>query len=331
MIGLKLSIIVPVYNVEEYLSSCLDSILCQSYSEFEIICVNDGSTDNSQLVLDEYEAKDNRIKVVIQENKGLSEARNAGLDRASGEWVLFVDSDDKLGCNGVTTGFELHELMSQIEDDIDWIVTTPSVVYEGSTESYKKNDEVMFALPFLGKRSSKDRLVEKINVCAWGKLYRLSVINSKKLRFPVGLRYEDEYWFPCYRLLSQKVKCVPCNLYTYYRRDRGIIYETRQNKDLKSSKELLSIVKAILKFYDENNKIIEYKSYLDLKVIHLYRSSCHLCQRHDVLYCQWMLGDILRELDYPCDSDGDLQDLKKGLNSKKIKYIKKILSFFRCR
>lgn len=223
MVRYKLSIIVPVYNVEEYLPACLDSILSQNYEEFEVICVNDGSTDNSWKILDEYESKDNRIKVVKQKNKGLSEARNVGLDHASGEWILFVDSDDKLGCYGVTTGHELQELMAQIEDGVDWIITTPTIIYEKDIYLDKRSgDEKYFTLPFYGVRNSKDNEVKKINVCAWGKLYKHEVINEGRLRFPSGLRYEDEFWFPCYRLISNRVKCVETKLYTYYRRGGGL-------------------------------------------------------------------------------------------------------------
>ena len=90
----KVSIIVPVYNVEKYLSKCLDSIVNQTLKDIEIICINDGSVDNSQSVLEAYAKKDTRIKVINQENLGLSCARNKGIDIAQGEYIGFVDSDD---------------------------------------------------------------------------------------------------------------------------------------------------------------------------------------------------------------------------------------------
>ena len=89
-----ISVIVPVYNAAPWLRRCLDSICCQSYSNLEILCINDGSTDNSAVILDEYAAKDNRIRVITQQNAGLSAARNAGLENATGEWVTGVDADD---------------------------------------------------------------------------------------------------------------------------------------------------------------------------------------------------------------------------------------------
>ena len=89
-----ISILVPVYNVSSYLRDCLDSILRQTYPSIEIICINDGSTDNSLEILNEYKDKDSRITVISQTNSGLSAARNTGLEVAKGEWVTFVDSDD---------------------------------------------------------------------------------------------------------------------------------------------------------------------------------------------------------------------------------------------
>ncbi|MGI2120105.1 glycosyltransferase family 2 protein [Shewanella oncorhynchi] len=91
-----ISIIIPVYKVERFLARCLDSVLAQTYSDFEIICVNDGSPDNCGVILAEYEKNDNRIKVINQVNQGLSVARNTGLDFARGNYICFVDSDDAI-------------------------------------------------------------------------------------------------------------------------------------------------------------------------------------------------------------------------------------------
>ena len=93
---MRFSIIIPVYNVEKYLRDCLDSVLAQTYPDWEAVCVNDGSTDGSGTILEEYASKDSRFKVITKANGGLSSARNAGLERAEGDYVLFLDSDDWL-------------------------------------------------------------------------------------------------------------------------------------------------------------------------------------------------------------------------------------------
>ena len=95
----KISIIVPVYNVEKYLKECLDSLINQTLEDIEIICINDGSTDNSLAILEEYQKKDSRIKVFSQRNQGVSAARNLGIEKATGEYLTFLDSDDRLELN----------------------------------------------------------------------------------------------------------------------------------------------------------------------------------------------------------------------------------------
>ena len=95
----KVSVVIPVYNVEDYLRDCLDSIVNQTLKDIEIICINDGSTDNSLEILEHYKSKDERIKVISQENGGISAARNKGIDLASGDYISFIDSDDYIDNN----------------------------------------------------------------------------------------------------------------------------------------------------------------------------------------------------------------------------------------
>ena len=109
----NLSIIVPVFNVRNYLSDCIDSIISQSYSDFECILIDDGSTDGSGAICDEYAKKDSRIRVFHKENGGVSSARNIGLDNASGEWIYFVDSDDQILPGGLQT------MVDWISDNVD--------------------------------------------------------------------------------------------------------------------------------------------------------------------------------------------------------------------
>ena len=109
----KISIVVPLYNVENYLSRCIDSILCQKCSDFELLLVDDGSQDRSGQICDEYALKDNRIRVYHKKNGGVSSARNLGLEKANGEWICFVDADDY-----VKPDF-LSSIQQYLEDDID--------------------------------------------------------------------------------------------------------------------------------------------------------------------------------------------------------------------
>ena len=115
----KISFIIPVYNVEEYLGQCLDSVLAQSYEDFEAICIDDGSTDSSLNILKKYEKKDKRIKIISQKNQGVSVARNAGLDAARGEYISFVDSDDAIDAEFIKT--MLTALEENPQADFAWV------------------------------------------------------------------------------------------------------------------------------------------------------------------------------------------------------------------
>ena len=110
------SIIVPVYNTEPFLSRCLDSILCQSFTDFELLLIDDGSTDGSGAICDDYAERDSRIRVFHKENGGVSSARNLGIDNSKGEWLYFADSDDELLPNGLQT------LVNCIDEDVDVVM-----------------------------------------------------------------------------------------------------------------------------------------------------------------------------------------------------------------
>ena len=121
----KVSIIIPVYNVEKYLKKCLDSVINQTYKDIEIICVNDGSKDGSENILKEYATKDSRIKIIEKKNGGLSSARNAGLDVASGEYCYFVDSDDWIELNTIE---KLTDII--LSNDVDVVVHSANNIPE---------------------------------------------------------------------------------------------------------------------------------------------------------------------------------------------------------
>ena len=173
MINPKISVIVPVYNVEKYLSECLDSIVNQTLKDIEIICVNDGSTDNSIFILREYASKDNRIKIIDKENEGLGYTRKVGLDNAKGEYILFCDSDDKY-----------------VADD----------VFEKIYNEIKKNNSELMIFRFLyGDRNSdlldntnKSILIFNFYFSAWSKLYKKEFLDKYNYWFfPKYLKFED--------------------------------------------------------------------------------------------------------------------------------------------
>lgn len=184
---IMISIIVPVYNVELYLEQCLDSLLAQTYQDIEIICVNDGATDRSAEILDDYARRDNRIKVVTQQNQGLSPARNRGMEEVQGEWVMFLDSDDWLA----------HEtcelaLQSALEHQADVVFWPYIREYENGKQSPRYMMEQDFLFEGENLRLLHRRLFGPVDKelhdpsllhswgTAWGKLYALDVIKNTK-------------------------------------------------------------------------------------------------------------------------------------------------------
>lgn len=219
------SVIVPVYNVEKYLSQCLDSIIHQTYKNLEIILVNDGSTDGSGKICDDYAAKDGRIKVIHQENGGLSDARNKGLDLMTGQFVTFVDSDDYLENNCIHT---LYTYACTCKTDIS---IGKFIEFEENTSQFLFHNHLNNGnkIEFL----TGDQCLERhhkyflsIFVTAWAKLYRTSLFNDsnpcKKIRYPLGVLHEDQYTTHKLFLKSNKIVFVNDYLYVYRVRKNSI-------------------------------------------------------------------------------------------------------------
>lgn len=187
----KVSIILPVYNVEQYLPKCLDSIVNQTYINLEIICVNDETPDNSLKILEDYAQKDNRIIIVSQKNQGLSGARNTGAKYVTGDYIMYVDSDDWIELN--TCEIAVKKAIEQNADVVFWTYvrefaasSVPKVIYN--------EDEIIFECEdvknklhrrFLGLLDSELSSPENADsiVTAWGKLYKASIIIENKLKY----------------------------------------------------------------------------------------------------------------------------------------------------
>ena len=203
-----ISIIVPVYNVEQYIPKCLDSILQQTYTQIEIIVVNDGSTDNSGTVCDHYAQKDSRIKVIHQPNQGVSAARNIGLTHAQGEFIGFIDPDDWISPHMYHS---LHtELIARNAD-----MTVCDIYFVTDTCLYlnkKQNSEAIEEL------SPKEAILS-VNNGPCNKLYKRNILPDNP--FPIGYFYED-----CYIMIDILAKCnkvisINTPFYYYYQRENS--------------------------------------------------------------------------------------------------------------
>lgn len=209
---MKISVIVPVYKVEAYLSRCIDSILSQSNSDFELILVDDGSPDRCGEICDEYAGKDSRVTVIHQENGGLSAARNAGIEyalRTDSEWITFIDSDDWVHPEYLKS---LLEAAEQYGTDI------------ASCAFQRTDGEIpaVEAITFDTVSPEEYWCSKTVNATvAWGKLYRMSLFSD--LRYPVGKIHEDE--FTTYKCLFalDKLAVSGAELYYYYQNPNGIM------------------------------------------------------------------------------------------------------------
>lgn len=217
----KISVIVPVFNVDKYLRKCIEGVVKQNYKLLEIILVDDGSTDLSGRICDEYGRKDNRIVVVHKVNGGLSSARNSGLDICTGEYITFVDSDDIIHPNMIRT------MVQTVKENKADIVEVDFNKGDGSDKSVKR---------FLNSSRNKSKILGRYNkekalknfldyqtaVMAWGKLFKASLF--EKVRFPEGSLHEDEATIPyvvdgcqCYCVVGEK-------LYYYTQRSNSIVH-----------------------------------------------------------------------------------------------------------
>lgn len=217
----KLSIVVPVYNVAEYLQDCLDSLLAQTNPDFELLLVDDGSTDASGVICDDCRQRDPRIRVIHQPNRGVSVARNRGLDRASGEWISFVDPDDYVEPDYVET------LLAECEDAADLTFFGATVFREGALPEKR--------LPMAARSTDRNSLQAillwlKHNPeqyeyfgFTWNKLFRTSLIREHGLRFPEGLDLrEDEVFTKAYSCHIRSLKVLDRAIYNYRMRVTGL-------------------------------------------------------------------------------------------------------------
>ena len=218
-----ISVIIPVYNVEKYLMRCVDSVVNQTYKNLEIILVNDGSTDSSGILCDELAKNDDRIKVIHKENGGLSDARNTGEQESKGEYIIFIDSDDYIHVDMISSLYE-------------------QIIYENADVSLCGVMNV-----YLNSQNPQCNDIEQYFVC--NKLLKRSVAN--RLKFPVGKIYEDAFYH--YDLISIAEKFVGNTkpYYYYYHRDGSITTKPFKNKDLAYIDIYKKYYELILKKYGD--------------------------------------------------------------------------------
>lgn len=250
MMNPKISIIVPVYNVENYVRNCIESILAQTYTNYEAIIIDDGSTDNSGIICDQYAFKDNRIKVYHKINEGVSIARNFGLEKAKGEWVCFIDSDDWIKdetLEYVSKYWHNKDLIQfgyQQIDDISKETINQSKI---PSEILEINNSVYF---------SSTKLYHPA-IC--GYIIKMNIIKANNITFPIDIKYGEDQAFIIKALISSH-NILVLNKHLYFYRDR--IGSTMNSG--------LSILRAIdhLKVIENISKYIPKENWYKTKLFH---------------------------------------------------------------
>ena len=240
------SIIIPVYNVENYLRDCLDSMLNQSFADWEAICVNDGSTDGSSTILDDLASKDSRVTVISQPNGGLSAARNTGLKAAQGDFVLFLDSDDWLEPDAL-------KILSDNLKDEDLLCFNGRRYLEES-KRYENADHLVSEVYASGwDYYSQNALCHRnfAFVCVVLRCYRRSYLFDHGLWFKTGIYHEDNLFTPLACYYAQKVKVIPDVLYDYRVRESSIM----TSRSLKHWKDIIGTANELAEFFTKKCEI----------------------------------------------------------------------------
>ena len=265
------SVIVPVYNVEKYLRQCLNSIVNQTYQNLEIILIDDGSPDDSGMICDEYAAKDERIRVFHQKNAGLSAARNSGLNTMSGEYVIFVDSDDWIVPHAVERMLTVFN-----STDADLLIYNFKMVYEeGNTNPHRSNS------PIKDEILTRSQLLEKLMepgewyfCIACNKLYKKEIF--RELRFPVGYIHEDEAIM--HRVISECKKITTLSEALYcYRQVPGSIMG--KGRTIRSTDKLTALADRICFAY--KNGWLEYGDWTAYRYSHFFLELYFAFQKDD--------------------------------------------------
>ena len=213
---MQFSLIIPVYNVEQYLKACLNTVVTQSYSDFEVICINYGSTDGSGLVLDEYAAKYSNISIINQVNKGLSATRNAGIRAAKGDYIFFLDSDDWIEPDTL-------KILAEKQNGEDLLCFNGRRYFEdGRTETPDTGivEDRLTGWEYYNKYALVSRKFHF--VCTVLRLYRREYLLKNNLFFEEGIYHEDNLFTPLACYYAKSVKVIPDILYVYRIREGSI-------------------------------------------------------------------------------------------------------------
>lgn len=306
----QISIIVPVYNAEKYLPRCLDSLINQTFKDIEILCINDGSTDGSLQILNEYAAKDERIKVILIEHSGSAKVRNVGLENAQGEYIMSCDSDDWYEADMCQRMFQ-----AITSHNVDCVMCHTNIVWEDKA-NYRPIQEEYYNPDIKGVMKKN---LYQLNVLLWNKIYKKSLIDKWKINFPTGYLHDDDCFWCKYSLVAHKVLIIQEKLYNYVIRKNSIMDDYYLNKQA-NYLDRLTILKNILLFAEEHkflykkSKALQGISSAQLKALGKFVNLQEI--RHEIKD----INKFLKSHKLYLSEDNLLNTYNSGIYSDKLKY-----------
>ena len=234
----KISIIIPIYNAEKYISRCLDSILHQEYENIEIICVNDGSKDNSLNLLIEYQNKDSRVIVVDKKNEGVSIARNTGMQRSTGKYIMFVDADDYMVEDALIT------ISKHIQKNVDLIKFDYNIV---SSMGQATSINISKSSKFMKKEELENFVINTGHMhSVWNNVYIADIIRLNNIEFPAGIIMAEDLFFNLkYFSKVDNWYYIRKPLYNYYLNENSVSFDLSEIKFDKKVKDTVTVYKEI--------------------------------------------------------------------------------------
>lgn len=294
----RISIIVPVYNVDKYLPQCLDSILAQTYPDFEVLLVDDGSTDGSGTICDNFALKDSRIQVFHKANGGVSSARNLGLDNASGEWVVFVDSDDWLSeiyCETLINSCINADItfFSEVWHYLDGCKIVYSSGETCAKDSKEKKEDLILHL-------LQNQTKHNYFGYTWNKMFKREIIEINKIRFVEGLSTsEDEVFTLHFSLYANSMKVIYAPIYHYRVTQTGLTAKRSPVNEIVLLDESLRFLvkrlnsKVLIAFYEEKMARKLVSTFVHSKKIKgkldAYKIICSHCKKQEISFAQLCL------------------------------------------
>ena len=315
----KVSVIIPVYNVEQYLSRSLDSVVSQTYKNLEIICINDNSTDNSPEILEQYKKLDDRIVIYNNpEHKTAAATRNFGIDVSTGEYIMFVDGDDYIASNYVESMVKyITENNSEVVISDYYTLNFWKDESDSKYWQYWQYDKVPYTTDCVSIDNNNANNFLYFVVPCWNKIYSSDFLKSKNLKFPSIHIYEDVVFWGDVWLNLEKLSYTP-KAYYFYRKKRTGSLTTKRDEDVYL---VITIHKMLADLFKKHNKYEETKNILDYIMIRDFLSKLSLFPEH----LGKVLFDKIKNENYQLDFDGMNSVLTSDAGKKYLDYYKILL------